>query len=356
MRIGIFDPYLDTFGGGEKYMLTLAVCMARYHSVSIFWNPQEKVAIKNRAHEKLGIDISSLDITKNIFSKNVSLASRVQKSRSFDYIVFLSDGSIPFLLSNVILHFQSPVEWIKPTIKTKVKFARVRATVCNSSYTKQYIDRKFNTNSKVVYPPVDVGNVREEKKENIILNVGRYGINWQGSSYKKQDILVESFKRMVDLGVKNWRLVLIVSLASENLESIGFLKNKAHGYPISIIENPSNEELWSYYNKAKIYWHAAGYGEDLFLHPDRAEHFGIATVEAMGAGAVPVVINAGGQKEIVEDGRDGFLWNSITELLEKTKKVMRERTLWESMSMYAKQKARIFNTDRFCEEVNDLLI
>ena len=64
----------------------------------------------------------------------------------------------------------------------------------------------------------------------------------------------------------------------------------------------SGAELRDLYGRASIFWHAAGLGEDPERHPDRYEHFGITTVEAMSAGAVPVVIDAAGQAEIVEQG------------------------------------------------------
>jgi glycosyltransferase involved in cell wall biosynthesis len=57
-----------------------------------------------------------------------------------------------------------------------------------------------------------------------------------------------------------------------------------------------------------------GYGEDPERHPERFEHFGMTTAEAMAAGCVPMVIAAGGQVEIVRDGGDGFWWSSPAEL------------------------------------------
>ena len=70
----------------------------------------------------------------------------------------------------------------------------------------------------------------------------------------------------------------------------------------------SGAELDALYRGAAVYWHATGLDEDIDDDPVRAEHFGITTVEAMSAGAVPVVIAAGGQPEIVRDGVDGFLF------------------------------------------------
>src|SRR5207247_4766844 len=68
------------------------------------------------------------------------------------------------------------------------------------------------------------------------------------------------------------------------------------------------------YEESSLYWHATGFGTDSELEPEKQEHFGITTCEAMSMGCVPVVIRRGGQPEIVEHGRSGYLWNSEDEL------------------------------------------
>ena len=41
MRIGVFDPYLDDLGGGEKYMMSVASCLSKKHDVTVFWDRKE---------------------------------------------------------------------------------------------------------------------------------------------------------------------------------------------------------------------------------------------------------------------------------------------------------------------------
>ena len=357
MKIGIFDPYLDSLSGGEKYMLSIAACLASYHEIFIFWDLRQEAEIKQRAYKKLGIDISKVRFVENIFSSDVSFVSRVKASQKYDLIIYLSDGSIPFLWSKLYIHFQFPVEWVKGnSIKTIFKLKRVGKIFCNSFFTKNYIDKKFNVQSMVLYPPVIIKEKRLGK-EDVILHVGRFGINTEGSNYKKQDVLIKVFKKMVDSGLRGWRFTLIIGVGKVDKDNLEQLKKIAKGYPISIIENPSNDFLWEQYTKAKIYWHASGFGEDLEKHPEKAEHFGISTVEAMGAGVVPVVINAGGQREIVEDGKNGFLWNTQDELIEKTNELIQNTKLWKEMSKAAIQRTQVFGgIDRFCRELKALVL
>ena len=77
-------------------------------------------------------------------------------------------------------------------------------------------------------------------------------------------------------------------------------------------------ELADLYGRASIFWHAAGLGEDTEDDPNRMEHFGISIVEAMSAGAVPVVLGEAGPAEIVEPGRSGRHYTDLDDLVAQT--------------------------------------
>lgn len=352
MRIGIFDPYLDTLGGGEKYILTAAQCLSQKHDISIFWNVSSAKNIKEKAKIKFNINLEKVTFFPTIFDHKTSLLKRLKISRQFDAIMYLSDGSIPLVACNLYIHFQFPVEWVSASgIKTKIKNLRIRKVFCNSLFTKKFIDKKFGINSLVLYPPADMVALKSTKKTNVILHVGRFGTTIEGKNFKKQDVMINTFKRMVKNGLKDWEFAMVVSVALQDKEKMEELKKMAKGYAITFIENPSNQALLKLYAKAKIYWHATGFGEDLIAHPEKAEHFGIATVEAMSAAAVPVVINAGGQPEIVEDAINGFLWNSTEELEEKTLRLVKDAFLWKQLSSAAQKKAQLFTKEKFCSRL-----
>lgn len=356
MKIGIFDPYLDTLSGGEKYMLSIATCLSSSNDVFVFWDQKQEKIIREEAYNKLGIDLSKVLFYPNIFSSNISLLSRAFASRKFDAIIYLSDGSIPFVLTKLYIHFQFPVEWVyEESLKQKAKLFFVKRIFCNSNFTKSFIDRKFGTNSDVLYPPVAISGIKKEKKENLILHVGRFDQNNNGANYKKQDIMIGVFKQMIDEGLRNWKLVVITGVKKEDYSKFNKLKKMCVGYPIEVIDNPTNTDLWKWYSKAKIYWHATGFGEDLVKYPEKAEHFGISTVEAMALGAVPVVINKGGQKEIVVNEKSGYTWNTLEDFARKTNILINDVGLWEEMSKEATKRAQIFTGDRFCKELEKII-
>lgn len=358
MKIGIFDPYLDDLGGGEKYMMTIAECLSKNHDVKVFWdNMQDLEELKKR----FSLDLSKVKFAENIFSPKVSLFKRLLITKKFDVIIILSDGSIPFSLSKqTFIHLQQPIFISNLDFKTKFKISRIKKFFCNSYYTKSFIDKSLGIDSAVLYPPVELKKKNLEKK-NIVLHVGRFRVKDITVSqvpigdYKKQKVMIGAFKKMIDHGLKDWKFVLAVSVQDKDGEEFDNLKKSAEKYPIEFLVNKTNDELWDIYSKAKIYWHASGFGEDLGKHPEYAEHFGISTVEAMGAGAVPVVINAGGQKEIVENGKSGFLWDTIDELLIYTQKLIEDQTLWQEMSKEAQLRSQEFAGDRFCKELYEII-
>src|SRR5437879_3240910 len=134
MRIGIYDPYLDDLGGGEKYILTLAECLASNNIVSLFWdNRNDLEELKTR----FGLSLNNILLKKNIFSTRVSFLERIIETRKYDAIIFLSDGSIPFSLSKkLFVHFQQPLEHIDATnLKNKIKLSRITGIFYNSMFT-----------------------------------------------------------------------------------------------------------------------------------------------------------------------------------------------------------------------------
>lgn len=107
--------------------------------------------------------------------------------------------------------------------------------------------------------------------------------------------------------------------------------------------------------QTSIYWHAAGLGEDAERHPEKFEHFGIALVEAMAAGAAPVVHGAAGPGEIVRPGIDGFHWNDRAELLGHTRRLIADADERVLVGGAAVRRSSEFGADRFSHRLLDMV-
>ena len=129
------------------------------------------------------------------------------------------------------------------------------------------------------------------------------------------------------------------------------VRQAAAGYPITVHADLPFDALRDLYGRSAIYWHAAGYGEDEMAAPIKFEHFGITTVEAMAAGCVPVVIGAGGQRELVRPGVDGYLWRTAAELKTHTRRLVARPDLATEMSTAAMVAGRRFDWMHFQQQL-----
>jgi len=355
MKALIYDPYLDTLGGGERYCLTVAECLLKSGwQVDFFWDREGEI---QEAIQRFDLRVEKVGLIGKK-PEELSFWTRVRLERRYDLIFWLSDGSIPFLFAKQnFLHFQVPFTNIRTNnlfkkILMKVKFRFIDQIVCNSQFTKRFIDQEFGVNSVVLYPPVDVEKFQPGRKENIILAVGRFEETMQT---KRQDILIKTFIKMVNSGLGGWRLILIgASIVPPRENSyLKKLEKLAAGYPIEFLVNASFRTLKAHYGKAKIFWHAAGFKADEVKEPYKVEHFGMTTVEAMAAGCVPVVIDKGGLREIVRRGV-GERWNTVGGLIVETAELIKSRKKWRQCSLAAQKSSRRFNKYKFCGKLTEL--
>ena len=206
-------------------------------------------------------------------------------------------------------------------------------------YTQRWTRHYWRRESELLYPLVEP--LRAQPKTNTIVSVGRFRA---GALNKKQEALVRAFREMVEAGLQGWQLHLIGGLTDEpeHLAYFAGLQNAAQGYPIHLHPNLAYPHMAEALGRARFYWHATGFGEDLQKYPDRAEHFGISTVEAMSAGCVPVVIDAGGQPEIVQAGECGLLWRTLDELKAGTLQLIQQPEHAAVLAQHAQQRAAQF--------------
>lgn len=341
MKAAIYNPYLDTLGGGERYTIAFANALHKLgYVVDVEWVGP---SIKERLEERFGVRLPGINFIKGI-----------NRGDGYDICFWVSDGSIPALKARTnFLHFQIPFKDVGgKSLLNKMKLFRIHKVVCNSYLTKKFIDLEYGVESVVLYPPVDIAKLKPKRKENIILFVGRFS---QLTQAKRQDVLVAAFKKLYDRGVKDWKLVLAGGAEVGTDEYFDKLKKSIKNYPIEIIVSPPFRTIRELYGNAKLFWSAVGFGVDETREPKKVEHFGISVVESMAAGVVPLVYNAGGHKEIIAHGDVGFLWKTEKELLKLTRSIINDKSLWRKMSKKSVESSKIYEYERFEAEVEVLL-
>lgn len=362
-KVALYNPYLETKGGGEKVCLALAASLQHDLGCEVYLITGSGINLDELAdYFKLNLEgIQVIPVNSETFStrlagrlrlpgriKNIIFdrkLSRAVKKGNFDLFInncYQSNLPSPTKLGVYMCMFPQRLDASQPDIsmlkKVYVLCAKTlhrlvlhpahrspidtyQLITANSAYTQSYIKKLWGKDSRIIFPVCE--NMRSAQpvtKERIILHVGRFFENVGENHHKRQDFLLETFAGMKQLHADGWQLHFAGSVA----EDVGALKyllrliKDSQGLPVQFHFNTSFEELKTLYNQATIYWHATGFGSDLVKHPEKQEHFGIVTVEAMSAGCVPIVFNSAGQKESVIPGKNGFLWDTPKQLVEQT--------------------------------------
>jgi glycosyltransferase involved in cell wall biosynthesis len=222
--------------------------------------------------------------------------------------------------------------------------------LANSAFTAGWIRRLWGAEADVLYPPIRLDALPPaEPRDRLIVSVGRFFAPGYGHS-KRQLEMVRFFGELISSGaLPGWRFAVIGGCEASQKPYLATVSAASEGLPVDVIPNASRELVDRLLSRAAVFWSATGYGERENQRPWALEHFGMTTVEAMSAGAVPVVIDLAGQREIVRDGVDGFRWRTVDDLKQRTIEVAEDEALRRQLSASAMLRAREFSDEAFVD-------
>ncbi len=360
MSIAIYDHGLHFIGGGQKYVATLASLLQNEFEITFIAN--KPVAISD-LESWYGLNLSGCKI------KIIPLAFYEKRGmQCIDSSMIVEDMENPFdeiareSKNYDIFINANQLEKVKPLSPISIFFCHFPNTfrnrhfavddytfiIANSQFTVKWLEKRWNLQPTfLLYPPVEMATVKVPK-EKIILAVGQF----EAGGTKKQIELIQAFRSLLadyPEDFQGWRLILAGSSIPKNpyLKTVqNLLKQDSRAIEIKV--NADFDEVKSLYTRASIFWHGCGLGE---VNPQRFEHFGMATVEAMQNSCVPIVFNGGGQPEIVENGRSGFLFNTVEELCQHSRQLIVNPDLLAELQAGAQQRSQNFRLARFEEKV-----
>jgi glycosyltransferase involved in cell wall biosynthesis len=367
LNIGIYNLHMQAMGGGEKLTLVLAEHLSLEHNVWLFCAELLDVASLERF---FGVDLSRVTVAP---LKGLGPLSRVvAKTRgrrapasSLHHFLQLREFNLDILINNSYASgLKCPAVrgifmcmFPHPTLAVN-SVDSYSVVVAISKYSADWIDKLWRRRAEIMYPPCDDMGPPGPKAK-MILHVGRFIAENEEDErhHKGQGLMLDAFKCLTDLHNDGWELHFVGSIGPDK-RSKNFAKTieqNAIGFPVFFHFNAPREEIRDLYRRAAIYWHATGYGFDVHRYPAKQEHFGISTVEAMSAGAVPVVYASGGQKEIVTDGVDGFWWDDIEGLISQTARLVKDPALRCRLAQQAILSSKRFGKPAFAAQVDQLI-
>src|SRR3989344_3889868 len=207
-KVALYDPYLDTLGGGEKYILSIADVFADLgYEINIFWNKDLSHKVKER------FALQCIDTLKWVDKNNL------KNLWSYDYFFYVTDGSYFFsgAKNNFVYAMIPDKKLYSLSLINRLKLINYKF-ITHSLFTQKWLN-KFEIKSTIIMPYLDdklIGqNTNSSKKEKIILSVGRFFSHLHS---KRQDLMIKAFKELKKKSKEftDYKLVLAGGLMKED--------------------------------------------------------------------------------------------------------------------------------------------
>jgi len=325
IKVGVLNDHYDLLGGGTVHSFKFIEYLKRYYDVEV--NVPGTPKSKQWMQDFLHLDTDNLTF--------------------FPYVKGCGE-KYDYLFLNVSHWRAEPTKAFKKYML--VFFPQFffplydYEFLANSEYTKKNIIKRWKQDADkvhVVYPPIMTSQFTPTDKLNgNIVHVSRITPPVPEAD-KGHRQMIQTFKEMVDEGLKGWTFHLVGQIQDQNY--FEELYRMTTGYPIVFHPGISFKELKELYGQSDIYWHMTGIS--LPQEPGAQEHFGMTTVEAMASGCIPIVLNTGGQLEIVIDGENGFLVDNLKELKIKTLQLIKNEKLRKQMIKTAIERSKNFDEE-----------
>ena len=216
--------------------------------------------------------------------------------------------------------------------------------VTNSKSNQEIVRKHLGRTPLVVHPAVDVKRVRSslqsERRGNVAVTLSRF------RSAKDLEIIPSIAKR-----AEQCRFILIGTADKDSEECLKkiFRRTKELGVQdrVRILKNRPFSQILEKLSTAKV-----------FLHTQSYEAFGMAVVEAMAAGCVPVVPRYGGPWcDILAEaqGKFGFSYRSPAEAADIINRLQDDDAMWKEVSRRASVRANDYDHAIFERKMVDIV-
>jgi alpha-1,2-mannosyltransferase len=251
-----------------------------------------------------------------------SLIPNSMAERTIVYIHFPVDVEVA---SERYINSKFKRVYIKPWqfISNNLDYIKKSTIITNSNYTKNLIRKAWGVESTVIPPPCPQYTfpILEEKKQEVICSLGRF------TPEKDYEVILNVARRLND---KKFELV-----GSVTSDKVGYLNGLIKSAPenVKFHVNASVEEKLQVLTRAKV-----------LLHSFIGEHFGIALIEAMSAGILPVTHDSGAARE------DNLVSNEYryNDIDGAVKAVIEALDKWDlSTAQNLRESARKFSPENF---------
>jgi len=325
------------YGGAEKQAVLDANMLSKEHNV--FLGCFKSGPLEDLLDKKIKL----ISVKKNNYLTAVLRLIKVIRANHIKVIhsslfasMIISALSSIITKVNVFWHFHSHEYdlpfWNGQLYKLLGKLNGVKKILFVNSELKAYLNSQFKFpvwKTGVLYNTASVkhsSKIKTSCNECIIGYIGRL------VELKRVDLLVGLAEFLILKGYIGFKVNIIGDGAErQNLENIAAKKN-LNGY---IKFEGFRTDTEEYYNKM-----------DIFVLPSQEECLSMSAIDA-GAKGIPIVaFNIGGNSEIINPGKTGFVVNTKEEFFEKIYYLVTNKNIREQMG----KEASVYCSDKFGEE------
>ena len=347
---GLFSPFDLTPGGGEKYFLTVAqVLYSMGYEIELILRDENKCVdvdcIKKTLQAlRVGLTVDQFKVRLvngdeylNMYTHDtlvlqlydvffyIANSKWPQIYPSGEYNIFMCQ--FPFDLYHSAKYYEIQRLWKYDIVLVNSRFSHewyVRSILRD---TQKYLrTNSFIPALAIAHPPIepfisfanDFNSLPKLPDREKVMNIVVLGRFFQGRQSKGHDVAVSILANILrKTSKKNIHLYLCGYIhadgkATDYVESLKANVTKAN-LPVTFVTNADTSKITSILQEATILWHLTGV---LYLSKPREdpasfEHFGIAIVEAMYMGMIPMVTNIGGPLDIVKHKVNGYLCSTV---------------------------------------------
>ena len=357
-RLIIFMPSIDG-GGVEKNLFIISNYLSKKIDKIIL------ITFDNRFNRNFDKKIKILNVVNNPkenYSKYYKyykclllLTSEVLKEKS---LIFAFQANIYCCLLSLILRFDlitrsnsSPTGWSKNLIKNlvfKFLFKIPKKIIVNSKDFKKEIDKKFKINTKLIYNPLNLTEIKKLSKNKFSLsffnNVKIRAINVARFTDQKDHLTL--LKSILILVKKNFKIkLLIIGYGPNKSKMLSFIKKNKLKRNVKIINFQKNP--YKFIMKS-----------NLFILSSLYEGLPNVLLESMTLKKSVISSNCPtGPKEILKNGKLGILFPPQNEkiLAKKIVAFKNDQKKFSIIADHAFKSLKRFDYDYNCEKYFQLI-
>jgi glycosyltransferase involved in cell wall biosynthesis len=187
-----------------------------------------------------------------------------------------------------------------------------------------------------------------------VLTVGRF---FKGGHNKRQDVVIDAFRRIQEAGVEGMELALAGAIhpSPEGRAWLHELQEMADGLDCTFYPNIGRADLAALYERSAVLIHAAGFGVDADEFPERLEHFGITPIEAASFGCIPVVYGQGGPRDVVRTLGSDTTFGTVDECARLVTRLLGDPDGSARLSAHLLQSSQVFSAQAYADGVSTSL-